>query len=376
MKREVKTLSEEERLCWLQLARSENIGPATFYNLLYTYHSAQEALTHLPALIHQKNHKRPIRIAQRAHIERELKAASALNIRFIALCEPDYPSLLRKIPAPPPLLAVRGDPTLFTKTSIGIVGARNASTGGKKIAQHFAHSLGAAGFTIVSGFARGVDACAHQASLTTGTIAVMAGGVDHIYPPEHNRLYQDILDKGGVFISEMPLGWVPRHADFPRRNRLIAGLSLGLLVVEAALRSGSLITARLAGEAGRMVFSIPGSPLDPRAAGTNNLIKEGGLLATSPDDIIETLLPLIPTSTPLYTTPNTPLPSDRISFIRNEKDHKTVLNALSSTPIDQETLSLRCGIPLHRLHLALIELDLSGQLIRHHNGTLSRRQTF
>jgi DNA processing protein len=221
-----------------------------------------------------------------------MKAARARGIDFVALGEPDYPPRLQMIDDAPPLLAVRGKLAVLARPLVAIVGSRNASAAGVKFAERLARDLGQAGFGTVSGLARGIDAAAHRASLSTGTIAVLAGGHDRIYPPEHNDLLEAILAEGAA-VSEMPLAWEPRARDFPRRNRLISGLSAGVVIVEAARRSGSLITARLAGEQGREVFAVPGSPLDPRAEGTNGLLKQGAIMVTEADDVIAALVPIL-----------------------------------------------------------------------------------
>ncbi|WP_455476536.1 DNA-processing protein DprA [Bartonella sp. B17] len=379
-------LTDRQRLNWLRLLRSENIGAVSFRNLIDHYQTAENALDALLELNKKGSLCRSIKIATLEDAEKEMQKAERLNIRFVGIGEPDYPAYLKVTEASPPLIAIKGDSSAFQKPSVGIVGSRNASAAGKKLTAQFAHFLGNAGFTIISGLARGIDSIAHQASLQTGTIAVMAGGIDHIYPPENQKLYENIINNGGAIISEMPISWKPRATDFPRRNRIIAGLSLGLLVVEAAMRSGSLITARQAAEMGRLVFAIPNSPLDPRSVGTNNLIKNGALLSTHPSDIIETLTPLtqntvnsqldffekansfqfqesIPTS--LYPESSTPSP------IRNDAERAAVLSSLSTTPIDLDTLSAHSGVSLQNLYLLLVELDLAGKLIRHSGGYVS-----
>ena len=220
-----------------------------------------------------------MQICSRADAERELAAAKKLGVALVALGEPNYPPRLQMIDDAPPLIAVRGNARALSLPMVAIVGSRNASGAGLKFTQRIAHELGEAGFAIVSGLARGIDAAAHRASLESGTIAVLAGGQDRVYPTEHADLLDAILSAGAA-LSEMPLGWEPRGRDFPRRNRLISGLSLGVVIVEAAKRSGSLITARFALEQGREVFAVPGSPLDPRAEGTNGLIKQGATPVT------------------------------------------------------------------------------------------------
>ncbi|AQX18314.1 DNA-processing protein DprA [Bartonella rochalimae] len=379
-------LTDQQRLNWLRLLRSENIGAVTFRNLIDHYKTAENALAMLPELSKNGGLRKPIRIATLDDAEKEMQQAEKQGIRFIGIGEPDYPPFLKIVEASPPLIAIKGDCSIFQKPSVGIVGSRNASAVGKKLTNQFAHFIGNAGFTIISGLARGIDSTAHQASLLTGTVAVMAGGIDHIYPPENQKLYDDILANGGAIISEMPIGWKARAIDFSRRNRIIAALSLGLLVVEAAMRSGSLITARQAVEMGRLIFAIPGSPLDPRAIGTNNLIKEGALLVTHPSDIIETLTPLTSNTTDpqlsffeetysiQFPQENTSPPkqiTNETSLIGDDIEREAVLSALSSTPIDLDTLSIYSGVSLQKLYLLLIELDLAGKLIRHSGGYVS-----
>ena len=285
-------LSEEQRLDWLRLIRTENIGPRTFRDLINHYGGARAALDALPALARRGGAAGPARICSREDAEAELKAARARGVEFVALGEPDYPQRLQMIDDAPPLLAVRGKLAALARPLVAIVGSRNASAAGVKFAERLARDLGNAGFGTVSGLARGIDAAAHRASLATGTVAVLAGGHDRVYPPEHDELLEAILAEGAA-VSEMPLAWEPRARDFPRRNRLISGLSVGVVIVEAARRSGSLITARLAGEQGREVFAVPGSPLDPRAEGTNGLLKQGATLVTEAADVIAVLEPIL-----------------------------------------------------------------------------------
>ncbi len=381
-------LTDRQRLNWLRLLRSENIGAVSFRNLIDHYKTAENALGALPELSRKGGLSTSVRITTIEEAEKEMQEAERLGIRFIAVGEPDYPTFLKVTEASPPLIAIKGDVSVFQKPSVGIVGSRNASAAGKKLAAQFAHFLGDAGFTTISGLARGIDSIVHQASLLTGTVAVMAGGIDHIYPPENKKLYEDIIANGGAIISEMPIAWKPRAIDFPRRNRIIAGLSLGLLVVEAALRSGSLITARQAAEMGRLIFAVPGSPLDPRSVGTNNLIKDGAQLTTHPADIIETLTPLIPASPNSqlnffeeedaaslqfekdnFSTPHEKYQSP--SCLGDDKERALVLSALSTTPIDLDTLSTHSGVALPNLYLLLVELELAGKLTRHAGGYVS-----
>lgn len=253
---------------------------------------------------------------------------------------------------------------------IAIVGARNASLAGIKMARTLAADLGRDGYSIVSGLARGIDTAAHQGSVATGTVAVLAGGLDHPYPPENIELCNEIAGRGGAVISEMPFGWEPRAKDFPRRNRIVAGLALGLVVVEAAQRSGSLISARLAGEMGRLVFAVPGSPLDPRAAGTNGLLKDGAILVTEARDVAEQIAPLIgqplPPPVSLEEPPDfsaTPPPAD--------DDRSRVIEALGPVPVGIDEIIRHTGLHPAQVFMILLELDLAGRLERHAGGSVS-----
>jgi DNA processing protein len=281
-------LDDGERFDWLRLLRCENIGPRTFGVLLNRHGSAGAALAALPALIASGKPGRPIRIATSEETEREIEAAQRLGARFIGINEPDYPALLRRTASAPPLIAVRGNLSSLRRSKIAIVGARNASAAGLAFTSQLARGIARAGHVIVSGLARGIDARAHQAAIETGTIAVLAGGLGNIYPAEHEALLERLLEQGAA-ISEMPFGWEARGRDFPRRNRIVAGLCRAVVVVEAARRSGSLITAKFAAEEGREVFAVPGSPLDPRAEGANDLLRDGATFCTRAEDVIEVL---------------------------------------------------------------------------------------
>jgi len=374
-----KTALTQEQLCsWLQLIRSENVGPQTFHQLLSRFGTPEQALKALPELA-LRGGKAKIAIASRVSVERELEQAARHNIRFITMKDADYPPLLRLVHAPPPLLAVKGDRAILTRNAIGLVGSRNASAVGQRLAAQFAKGLGQAGFVIISGLARGIDAQAHRSSLETGTIAVLAGGLDKIYPPEHEGLYRDIEKQGGAIVSEMPLGAEPRARDFPRRNRLIAGIGFGTLVVEAARRSGSLITARLASENGRLVFAVPGSPLDPNAQGCNDLIKQGAILVDKPQDIVDEITPMLTRQQALGADEF----QDSFSFHEGEAEELVpslplddrgrarLRQALSPTPIDAETLAVAAELSLPQLYLGLLELDLAGRLLHYDGGYVS-----
>lgn len=285
-------LTDEQRLDWLQLIRCENIGPRTFRTLLNRFGGAGAALEALPDLIRKTASGRAIKLSTRAEAEEEMAAAAAIGVRFVALGEPDYPAALRAIDAAPPLIAVRGQRKALCEPAVAIVGSRNASAAGLAFTARLARGLGRSGLVIVSGLARGIDLAAHRASLETGTIAVLAGGHARPYPAEHAPFLEEIAEKGAI-VSEMPINWEPRGRDFPRRNRIVSGLALGTVVVEAARRSGSLITAHFASEQGREVFAVPGSPLDPRSEGTNDLLREGATLCTRVEDVETALAPLL-----------------------------------------------------------------------------------
>lgn len=281
-------LDDAEKLDWLQLIRTRNIGPITFHRLLDKYARAEDAIKALPDLSRRAGRRVPLRAADRGGAEAEMIEAERRGVRVIASCEPDYPQALAAIPDYPPLLFLSGHAALFDKPAVAIIGARNASGVGRKMARALAADLGAAGVVVVSGLARGIDGAAHDAALSTGTIAVVAGGVDVIYPPEHDDLAARIAAQGAV-ISERPMGCQPTARDFPKRNRLIAGLCRGVVVVEAAARSGTLITANFANDQGREVFAVPGSPLDPRCQGANRLIRDGATLVEKAEDILDSL---------------------------------------------------------------------------------------
>src|SRR6059058_536804 len=287
-------LTETDRIDRLRLIRSDNVGPRTFYSLLNHFGNARAALEQLPDLARRGGASRSGRICSEEQARTELAASQKIGVTLVAPGEAAYPPRLATLEDAPPLLGVRvrAAPDVLIRPMIAIVGSRNASGAGLKFAGQLARDLGDAGFVVISGLARGIDQAAHRATAESGTVAVLAGGHDRIYPPEHKDLLAALLDQGGA-ISEMPLGHVPRAHDFPRRNRLISGASLGVVVIEAAHRSGSLITARMAAEQGREVFAVPGSPLDPRAAGTNDLIKQGATLTTEAADVINAVEPIM-----------------------------------------------------------------------------------
>ena len=363
-------LTEEQRLDWLRLIRTDNIGPRIFRDLVNHYGGARAALAALPALARRGGASGPTRICSLEDAQAELKAARARGVEFVALGEPNFPPRLQMIDDCPPLLAVRGCLEVLMRPLVAIVGSRNASAAGVKFAERLARDLGQAGFSTVSGLARGIDAAAHRASIATGTIAVLAGGHERIYPAEHADLLEQILAAGAA-VSEMPLAWEPRARDFPRRNRLISGLSVGVVVVEAARRSGSLITARLAGEQGREVFAVPGSPLDPRAEGTNGLLKQGAILVTEVTDVIAALEPILghgfdlPVEEP---EPNTPGPLD-VEPAGDERARITDL--LGPTPVSIDDLVRLSHTSPAIVRTVLLELEIAGRLERHGGSLVS-----
>ncbi len=354
-------LTDAQRLDWLRLIRSDNVGPRTFRMLLRHYGDARAALAALPDLARRGGARRNPHICSRQDAEREIAAAHELGVRVLALSEAEYPARLREIDDAPPLLAVRGRPDALTRPMLAMVGARNASAAGQKFADKLARDLGAAGFAIVSGLARGIDAAAHRASLATGTVAVLAGGHARIYPPEHVELVDAILSNGAA-VSEMPVKWEPRSRDFPRRNRLISGLALGVIVVEAALRSGSLITARLAGEQGREVFAAPGSPLDPRAEGSNGLLKQGATLVTEAGDVIAMLEPILgrPPAMAAVAEPAAVAPTAE----PDDAERSRILALLGPTAVAIDDLIRMSGASPAAVRTTLLELDVAGRLDR------------
>jgi DNA processing protein len=354
-------LTDTERLDWLRLIRSEHVGPRTFRSLLDQFGSAGAALAALPELARRGGASRAPRICSERDAERELAASRELGVSFVGIDEPDYPVRLREIDDAPPLLAVRGERAALERPLLAMVGARNASAAGQKFAERLARDLGAAGFVIVSGLARGIDASAHRASLPVGTVATLAGGHARIYPAEHVALLDAIVVDGAA-VSEMPLTWEPRSRDFPRRNRIISGLALGVVVIEAALRSGSLITARLAGEQGREVFAVPGSPLDPRAEGTNNLIKQGATPVTEANDVIAAVQPIL--GRPLLMTEAAEAAAVPPTAEPDDSERLRITALLGPTAVAIDDLIRLSGASPAVVRTTLLELDVAGRLDR------------
>lgn len=372
----VSALDDDERLACLRLIRTPQVGPVTFRELINHYGGAKQALAALPSLA-QRAGARELRISPEREAEAELEAAHKAGARPVFTIEPGYPRALAAIDAPPPMLYVKGRTELLSLPSVAIVGSRNASAAGLKLSRSFARELASAGLVIVSGLARGIDAAAHEASLEAGTVAVVAGGVDVVYPPDHETL-QARIGETGCLVTEQPPGFAPRAKDFPRRNRLISGVSLGVLVIEAARRSGTLVTARFAGEQGREVFAVPGHPLDPRAEGTNQLLKSGATIATEPQDVLDTLAPqllrgaagLTEAEMGFASEQRVKVPSPLAAPGDGERDR--VLSLLGPHPIDVDEIVRATALGVREVRILLMELDLSGEIVRHGHQLVSR----
>jgi DNA processing protein len=397
-------LTFEQLFHWLRLIRSENVGPRTFRQLVNRFGGAEAALEALPELAARSAQGRKIRIAEPDDIHAELAKAKALGVRFVASGDSDYPPLLRQIDSSPPLLAVLGSTAVLSRPCVAIVGSRNASAAGITFTERLARGLAREDFVIVSGLARGVDLAAHRASLDTGAIAVLAGGHARPYPAEHAPLIDEIAARGGAVVSEMPIEWEPRGRDFPRRNRIVSGLASGVVVVEAARRSGSLITARFAAEQGREVFAVPGSPLDPRAEGTNDLLRQGATLCAGPEDVTRALAgaarpgrdlfgeseggaavdePLwdevdlfslqerrppdfiAPPEAPREAPPEPSVAPPRPEAVAPADALSHVVSLLGPAPVTIDELIRVAGLPARDVHAALLELDLAGRIQRH-----------
>ena len=373
------TLSAAEQVARLRLIRSENVGPISFRHLLARYGTGVAALEALPELA-RRGGGRGIRMCSRAAAEGEMEAIRAAGAELLFLGQPGYPSLLAHIEDAPPVLAVKGCLALAEGPSVAIVGARNASAAGLMLAQRLAHDLAGEGLVVVSGLARGIDTAAHKGALAGqarggalagahanarnegGTIAAVAGGLNVVYPPENERLQQAIGEKG-LLVAEQPWGAVPQARHFPRRNRIISGLSLGLVVVEATEKSGSLISARLAGEQGRLLMAVPGSPLEPRAHGPNGLIREGATLVQSCADVLEALEPLMRRGLAMSESSYTPPP-----LVHHEVDdeaRRQVAELLSPAPVAVDALIRTTGLPSAVVAVVLLEMELGGRIVRH-----------
>jgi DNA processing protein len=359
-------LTDAERVDWLRLIRSDNVGPRTFRSLVHHFGSAKAALARLPELAQRGGAARTGRICSEDDARGEIAAGKRLGVSLVAPGEAGYPPRLAMLDDAPPLLGIRGSVEALMRPMIAIVGSRNASGAGLKFAGKLAHDLSDAGFVVVSGLARGIDQAAHRTSLGGGSVAVLAGGHDRIYPPEHEDLLASLLASGAA-ITEMPLGHAPRARDFPRRNRLISGAALGVVVVEAAHRSGSLITARIANEQGREVFAVPGSPLDPRAAGTNDLIKQGATLITEAADVITAVEPIMERPIEL----REPDRDDGFDFDPEAGEREQIVALLGPAPVSLDDLIRMSGASPATVRVVLLELELAGRLERQGGGMVS-----
>ncbi len=368
--------SDHSMIDLLRLARTDGVGPLTFRRLLARYGSAAASLAALPALARGGGRSAPPAVPAAVEIERERDRLGKLGGRFLVLGQPGYPPLLALLPDAPPVLACLGDPALLAGRAVALVGGRNATANGAKVAEALAADLAGTGLIVVSGLARGIDAAAHEGALATGrTVAAVAGGLDCPYPPEHADLQRRIAEAGAV-VSEAPLGTTPQARHFPRRNRIIAGLALGVVVVEAALRSGSLITARLAQDAGREIFAVPGSPLDPRARGSNDLIRQGAHLTETAADVLDNLpdhplrqglarAPLFARGGPEGVAEPEPADPDPIGDPPPEAlaaARTRLVDLLGPAPTAVDDLLRRCQLSPAAVLAALLELELAGRV--------------
>lgn len=369
-----RALSAADKLDWLRLIRSEQVGPITFARLIERFGDAANALSALPELARRGGRAEALRICDHATATREIESLEKLGGRIIALGEEDYPPALAALDDAPPLISVLGRADVLKKPMIAVVGARNASANGRRFAQSLSRDLGQAGLVIASGMARGIDAAAHEGALATGTVAVVAGGVDVIYPQENAALYDRIVANGAV-AAEEPLGLQPQARHFPKRNRLISGLALGVLVVEAAQRSGSLITARFALEQGREVFAVPGSPLDPRCHGTNDLIRHGATLTQSADDVMEQIRgmlrrPIAEPDRPEYVGRQA-APAPALTGQALDSAREKIVESLGPSPVQVDEIVRQCQLSPAIVAAVLLELELAGRLNRHPGHQIS-----
>jgi len=366
-------LTEEEILSWLRLLRSRRVGVTTFYRLMHEHGSAEAALDALPGIAREAGVEDYTPFS-RADAQKELSAGQCCGARLLAIGSPEYPTDLAEIEDAPPLLWAMGDVTLLTRPLIGIVGARNASSLGLRMASKLARETAEQGFVVVSGLARGIDTAAHEAALATGTIAVQAGGVDTVYPAENAVLAQEIAEQG-LRLSEQPMHLSPMARHFPSRNRIISGLVRALVVVEAAAKSGSLITARTALDQGRDVMAVPGHPFDARAAGCNMLLRDGATLVRGGDDVIEAMRPVDRDSDEIGAEPSAipPAPAQRRSLAETSALHGEILSRLGPTPMAEDQLIRDLGRSVAEVTPELVVLEMDGHIDRQAGGLLSRR---
>jgi DNA processing protein len=358
----------------LRLIRSEQVGPMTFFRLVKFCGSVAKAIEMAPSLSKRGGRAKPIRITQKADAEREYEQLTAYGAELVLYGEERYPRLLQQIADAPPVLTVRGHTHLAANTNmVGMVGARNASANGCMFAKKLASDMGAAGYVVASGLARGIDAAAHRGALGTGTIAVIGGGINNVYPPENAILFEEIAATG-LIISELPFGAEPHARSFPGRNRIIAGMSRGVVVIEASLKSGSLITADYANDYGRDVFAVPGSPMDPRCHGTNKLLKDGATMVETVRDILANLSPLgeLPLAEQLPLDFNE-APAATLDEQTIDRARAAVLESLSASPTLTDDILAITGLTPHLLMAVLLELELAGRLERHAGSKVALR---
>lgn len=367
----IQKLSEKDQVNWLRLARTHNIGPKTFFKILSLFNSLEEAINNVPHFARMGGAKKPVQALAPELAEKEILMTKKNGAQIVPFCDENYPKLLREIYDPPALITCKGNLEILNNSIIAIAGPRNASLNGKKFAHKVSNDLGKYDIIISSGMARGIDSYAHQGALKKGTIAVLAGGVDNIYPSENKNLYHQILENG-LIISENAFGTVPKSINFPKRNRIISGISLGLIVVEAGIRSGTLITARYAIEQNREIMAVPGSPFDYRCHGSNRLIKDGAKLVENAEDVMQEINNL---------TNN----KDLIDFLDSENEEfngftpkipeenelhsvkKEILQNLSHSPIELEELLSITEIPTHIANIILIQLELADIIENNHD---------
>jgi len=360
----MKQTSYENQFYWTQLYRTRKVTPQLFFRLIEIFHNPKRAVENLEEFSIKSGCKQPIKPISKSIIQQEFENCLKIKASIITFQDENYPSLLKEIADPPPLITIKGNPELLNKNIISIIGTRNSSSNGDKFANHISTELGKYNFIIASGMARGIDSAAHLGALRNGTIAVIAGGIDHIYPKENKKLYHEICEKG-VVISEAPHGFFPKGYNFPQRNRIISGISLGIAVIEATIKSGTLITARFAIEHNRDLFSVPGSPLDPRHHGTNRLIKEGAFMLQSYLDIVKEVKPIKKdllnfAENDEYKTIDQPpkIPDDKSL----QEAAKIIMNKINFTPIKITEIIQQCDLPIRLVNIALTQLELADKI--------------
>lgn len=369
-------VSKTELIDIIRLIRSENVGVKTFWHLISLYKNASNALDHVSNLSLRGGREKSIKIYPKAQAEEEITACEKRGVKILSYLDYDFPALLKTTDDCPPLLFCLGNTSLLNEKTIAIVGSRNASANGLRFAYKISKTLVENNQVIVSGFARGIDNAAHKASIDHKTIAVLAGGVDHIYPPEYEELYNEIVDRGLV-VAELPLGSIPKPQNFPQRNRIISGISNAVAVIEASLKSGSLITAKFAIQQNREVFAVPGFPLDPRYQGNNYLLKQGAHLLESAEDILDItenslikVNALLERKKQFLVSPKNPLKAD---FTEKELTQARIelINLVSVSPTSIDEIVSITQLPVGLILTAIVELELAGKIIRHFGNKIS-----